>query len=163
MRTERHGPQSGTQEPFRRHLRGTFVGMAVFAAVGTVSAVWANPFFVRMTPVGLWEFPATAVMAVLAGITAALWVPHCRVRGTGSGGFAGFIGIACPTCNKILMLLFGAPALLAWFDPIRPYVALGGIAMMAIAAFRTWQALRASRPLSPTVEPPAAGTDKGSA
>ncbi len=162
MRTEPHEPLSKTQEPFLRYFRGTIVGLAVFAAFGTVSAVWANPFFVRMTPVGSWEFPATAIMGILAGITAALWVPHCRVRGSGSGGVAGFVGIACPTCNKILMLLFGGPAFLAWFDPIRPYVASGGIAMMALAAFRVWRTFRESRALSPAVDLPAARTDGGS-
>jgi len=137
--------------------------MAIFVAVGTVSAVWANPFFVRMTPVGPWEFPATAIMGILAGITAALWVPQCRVRGSGSGGIAGFVGIACPICNKILMLLFGAPALLAWFDPIRPYVAFGGIVMMGIAAFRTWRAFCEAQSAPAKVGLSAETTPEGSA
>ena len=42
-------------DSFRRALRGLIVGMALFVVLGTVTAVWANPLFVRMTPVGPWS------------------------------------------------------------------------------------------------------------
>lgn len=41
------------------------------------------------------------------------------------------------------------PALLAWFDPVRPYLALVGIVMMAVAAARARQSFRSSRGTSP--------------
>jgi len=114
----------------------------MFASLGTVTAVWVNPFFVRMTPVGPWELGATVLTAFLAGVTAALWVPHCRLRASGTGGMASFLGIACPTCNKVLMLVFGGPALLAWFDPLRPYLAAAGVVIMAFAAISALRAYR---------------------
>lgn len=129
----------------RRGLRGTLVAIALFVAVGTVTAVWVNPFFTRMTPVGPWELLATALLAALSGVTTAFWVPQCRMRGPGSGGIIGFLGIACPTCNKLLMLIFGGPALLAWFDPVRPYFAVAGIAVMGFAALRSWRIFQSSR------------------
>lgn len=125
-----------------RQMRGTLVGMVVVALLGTVTAVWENPFFTRMVPVGPWEFAATVLTALLAGVTAAYWTPYCRLRSSGSGGIAAFLGIACPTCNKILMLVFGGPALLAWFDPIRPWLAAAGLISMSVAALFTWQAHR---------------------
>lgn len=128
----------------RRGLRGTAVGILVFAVLGTVTAVWANPLFVRMTPVGPWELAATVITALLAGVTAALWVPQCRMRASGTGGVASFLGIACPTCNKVLMLAFGGPALLAWFDPLRPWLAAAGVVTMGWAATATWRSYRAS-------------------
>ena len=106
---------------------------------------WANPFFVRMTPVGPWELGATVLTALLAGVTSAFWVPACRLRTSGTGGMASFLGIACPTCNKILMLVFGGPALLAWFDPLRPYLAAAGVVIMAFAAIRALRAYRLER------------------
>lgn len=118
----------------RRGLRGTLVALLVFAISGTVTAVWANPLFVRMTPVGGWELPATALLAALAGLSAALWVSSCRIGGAGGGGALGFLGIACPTCNKILLFVFGGEALLAWFDPLRPYLTALGLGLMAVAA-----------------------------
>jgi len=46
-------------ENLRRILRGTVVGVALFALLGTVAAVWSNPFFVRMTlsAVGITDCP----------------------------------------------------------------------------------------------------------
>jgi peptidoglycan/LPS O-acetylase OafA/YrhL len=130
---------------FHRGLRGLLVGIALFALVGTIAAVWENPFFVRMTPIGPWELVATALMAFFGGVTAALWVPHCRLAGTSGGGLASFLGIACPTCNKVLMLIFGGQALLTWFDPLRPYLATLGVAFMGYAAYRSWRSFRAWR------------------
>lgn len=130
---------------FWRGLRGTLVALGIFVVVGTVTAVWANPFFVRMTPVGPWEFAATAVLAGLSGATVAFWVPQCRLGGAGGGGLAGFLGIACPTCNKVLMLIFGGPALLAWFDPLRPYLTIVGLFAMTIAAHQAWKNFRVAR------------------
>ncbi|MCA0270465.1 MAG: hypothetical protein LCH69_00130 [Proteobacteria bacterium] len=134
--------QARHEDALRRGLRGTVVGIVLFSVLGTVTAVWANPLFVRMTPVGPWEFGATLLTALLAGVTAALWVPRCRLRASGAGGIASFLGIACPTCNKILMLIFGGPALLAWFDPIRPVLAAVGVIVMGFAACHAWRAFR---------------------
>lgn len=145
MRSDGPILQARQDDALHRALRGTAVGVASFAVLGTVTAVWANPLFVRMTPVGPWEFGATVLTALLAGVTVAFWVPQCRVRTSGAGGLASFLGIACPTCNKILMLIFGGPALLAWFDPVRPWLAAAGVIVMGFAAFRTWRAFRESR------------------
>lgn len=126
----------------RRIFRGFGVGLLMFASLGTITAVWVNPIFVRMTPVGHWELGATVLTSLLSGVTAALWVPHCSLRASGTGGMASFLGIACPTCNKVLMLVFGGPALLAWFDPLRPYLAAAGVVIMAFAAIRALRAYR---------------------
>lgn len=142
MYAEQIAKAARQHEGLRRAWRGLLVGTGLFAVLGTVTAVWVNPLFVRMTPVGPWEFGATALTSLLAGVTSAFWVPACRLRGSGTGGFASFLGIACPTCNKVLMLVFGGPALLSWFDPIRPWLAAGGVVMMGIAACFTWRRFR---------------------
>jgi hypothetical protein len=43
------------------------------------------------------------------------------------------------------MLIFGGPALLAWFDPVRPWLAAAGVIIMSMAALRTWRAFRDDR------------------
>ena len=145
MQSDGPTQQARYGDTLHRGIRGIAVGIALFAVLGTVTAVWANPVFVRMTPVGPWEFGATVLTALLAGVTVALWVPRCRLRTSGAGGLASFLGIACPTCNKVLMLIFGGPALLSWFDPVRPWLAAAGVIVMGFAAFRTWRAFRESR------------------
>ena len=142
MRSDGPTQQVKEDDTLRRGLHGTAVGVALFAVLGTVTAVWANPLFVRMTPVGPWEFGATVLTALLAGVTVALWVPRCRLRTSGAGGLASFLGIACPTCNKVLMLIFGGPTLMAWFDPVRPWLAVAGVTIMSFAAMRALWAYR---------------------
>jgi peptidoglycan/LPS O-acetylase OafA/YrhL len=144
-RAERSTELFRQEDSLRRGLRGLAVGITLLAVLGTVTAVWVNPLFVRMTPVGPWEFGATVLTALLAGMTSAFWVPACRLRGSGAGGLASFLGIACPTCNKVLMFLFGGPALLGWFDPLRPWLAAAGVVMMGVATLLTWRRFRDAR------------------
>ena len=125
-------------------LRGWMATMLTFVALGTISAVWANPLFVRMTPVGAWEFPSLVLLAVLTGTFVAL-PSACGLRRAAAGGTAGFVGIACPTCNNILMLIFGGEALMIWFDPMRPYLTAGGIAVLSIAVWRRWRSFHTRR------------------
>ena len=60
----------------------------------------------------------------------------------GSSGILGFIGNACPVCNKVLLLLFSSELLLTYFEPVRIYVALGGTLIVAWALWREWQLRR---------------------
>ena len=130
-----------------RVLKGVLIAVAMFAVLGTVSALWSNPIFIRMTPAGWLETAALATTAILSGIYVAVRRPACSVRLAGSGGVLGFLGVACPTCNKILMLAFGGPALMAYFEPVRIYVALAGALMLAIAVVRE---IRISNPEAPS-------------
>jgi hypothetical protein len=116
-----------------RWLVGAVVTLVMFAVIGTVSALWRNPFFMRMTPVGGWEVALLAALSVLAGLYVALRRPACTNYSATWGGVLGFLGVACPVCNKLLLLLFGAEALLAYFEPVRLYVAGAGAAILAFA------------------------------
>lgn len=117
-------------------IKGIAVGVGSFAVLGTLSALWDNPLFIRMTPAGSWEITALLLLSLLAGLFVALRRPSCPLRSAGAGGIVGFLGIACPTCNKVLMLLFGGELLLLHFDPIRPYVAALGVLVLAAATGR---------------------------
>ena len=117
----------------RRLSEGLIVGAASFAILGTVAALWDNPIFVRMTPSGPVETALLAALAALAGIYAAVRRPFCAVGGAGAGGIAGFLGIACPVCNKLLLAIFGWDLLLTYYEPVRLYVAVLGVVVLAAA------------------------------
>lgn len=126
----------------RRFSEGALVALVSFAALGTVSALWSNPLFTRMTPAGTLEVVLLAALSVLAGIFVGIRRAACSTRSAATGGVLGFLGIACPTCNKVLMLLFGGELLLAYYEPFRLYVAAAGVIILAAATIRAWRVTR---------------------
>ena len=115
--------------------RGAAVAAAMFVALGTVAALWDNPFFMRMTPAGGFEIALLLLQSALAGVYVGLPQSPCGKRTAGAGAIIGFLGIACPVCNKVLVLLVGSALLLEYFEPLRLYVALGGAALLALAVW----------------------------
>jgi len=122
-----------------RLAAGLATAVAMFAGLGTVAALWQNPIFIRMTPAGNWEVALLLVLAALTGIFVVIRRPACSGKTAGVGGVLGFLGIACPVCNKILLLLFGGDLLLTYFEPIRIYVALLGAVIAAWVVVREWR------------------------
>lgn len=137
----------GHRISFRRLLAGIAVAAAAFAALGTVAALWENPFFIRMSPAGGWEIGLLALLSLLSGLYVAIRRPFCSNKTAGVGGVLGFLGIACPVCNKILLLAFGSDLLLTYYEPVRIYVAVVGVLIAAWAVLHEW------RRTHPRVEP----------
>lgn len=123
--------------------KGGLVAAGAFVALGTVAALWENPFFIRMTPTGGFEVGLLALQALLLGALTAIPVPACATRLAGAGGVANFVGIACPICNKLLLLLFGANALLTYLEPARVYLAAVGVLITGAAVLLRWRSHRA--------------------
>ncbi len=121
-----------------RILKGLAVALGSFVALGTVAALWENPLFVRMTPAGDLEVVLLGLLSVLLGPYVAIRRPFCSAKTAGVGGVLGFIGVACPVCNKVLLLLFGGDLLLTYFEPVRVYVAAVGVLVVAAAVAREW-------------------------
>ena len=144
-----------------RILKGLAVALGSFVALGTVAALWQNPLFVRMTPAGEIEVVLLGLLALLLGTYVAIRRPFCSVKTVGVGGVLGFIGVACPVCNQVLLLLFGADLLLTYFEPVRIYVAGAGVVVVAAAVAREW--LLVKRPPAPVAVLAARESDESAA
>ncbi len=125
-----------------RILKGLATALGSFVALGTVAALWENPLFVRMTPTGNWEIALLAMLSLLLGVYVVIRRPFCSIKTAGAGSVLGFIGVACPVCNKILLLLFGGDLLLTYFEPVRVYVAAAGVLLATWAVAREWAVTR---------------------
>ena len=121
-----------------RVLTGLAVALASFAALGTMAALWENPIFIRMTPAGDLEIVLLGALSLLLGVYVGIRRPFCSVKTVTTGGVLGFIGVACPVCNKILLLLFGGELLLTYFEPVRIYVAALGVLLAGAAVMHEW-------------------------
>lgn len=115
--------------------RGAAAAAGMFVVLGTVAALWSNPFFMRMTPTGGFEIALLLSQSLLAGVYVGLPRKPCGTSTAGAGALIGFLGIACPVCNKLLVLLIGGTLLLEYFEPVRLYVALAGAALLAAAVW----------------------------
>ena len=121
-----------------RIVKGLATALGSVVALGTVAALWDNPLFVRMTPAGDFEVVLLGLLSVLLGTYVAIRRPFCSAKTAGAGGVLGFIGVACPVCNKVLLLLFGGDLLLTYYEPVRIYVAAAGVLVVAVAVAREW-------------------------
>ena len=128
---------------------GLFIAVAGFGGLGTVAALWENPFFIRMTPAGNWEIFLLILLAALGGFYVLVRRPFCGSGTVGAGSVLGFVGIACPVCNKILLLVFGGELLLTYFEPIRMYVAMAGVVVAAWAVLREMRFRKSALILNP--------------
>jgi hypothetical protein len=106
-----------------------------------------------MTPVGGWEIGLLVALSALLGIYVGIRRPVCSGRLAGSGGVLGFLGVACPVCNRILLLLFGGDLLLTYFEPVRVYVAAAGVAVMAAAVVIEWRRGRTASAVMAAMKP----------
>jgi hypothetical protein len=125
-------------------ITGIAAALGAFALVGTLTALWPNPLFARSLPVQGFEVALLALQSLLIGAYVAVRRPHCPVRKAGLGSALAFLGVACPTCNQLLLLVFGADLLAAYFEPARLYVALAGVLVTAIAVWAELRPRRAS-------------------
>ena len=120
----------------KESAKSLLIAGGAFVLIGTVTALWHNPFFTRMTPTSGYELWLLLAESLLLG--AYLGTDRTKQTGTCStiGGVLGFLGIACPVCNKILLLLFGSTLLLSYFEPIRLYVGIVGVLLLAFAVYK---------------------------
>ena len=136
--TARSVGRFGMPVDFGAAPKAVAVALGSFAALGTVTALWENPVFFRMTPAGGFEIVLLAALSLLLGLYFAMPRQACAGRQAGVGSVLTFLGIACPVCNQILLLVFGSELLLVYFEPIRVYVAAAGVLVTGVAVWMKW-------------------------
>jgi len=121
---------------YREWFISLSITVATFLLFGTVTALWSNPFFIRMTEVSDLDYVILGFETILIGLFFGIRAQKCAVKKTGFGGIFGFLGFGCSLCNKLLLLLFGSSFLLTYFEPIRYYVGVTGILIFSFALFQ---------------------------
>lgn len=108
----------------------------VFLALGTLTALWQNPWFIRMTPISNFDFVILSLEALLLGFYLGIRAGSCAVKRAGLGGVLGFLGFGCSICNQLLVLVFGAGFLMSYFEPIRYPIGIAGLAVLGFALYK---------------------------
>lgn len=74
-------------------MKGLLLAVASFLMLKTVTALWPNPVFIRMTPVGGWEISFLAAQSRPLGLYVAIQRPACSTKLAGTGGVLNFLGV----------------------------------------------------------------------
>ena len=115
--------------------------VAALILLGIPTAVIPNPLFIRMTPTEGFNVVVWLVSAPLIGLLMATYVrpPRLVLRGmsaeSGAGratlaGFAAYLAIGCPICNKVVVAALGVGGALNYFAPLQPIIGAASIALL---------------------------------
>jgi hypothetical protein len=133
----------------RSHLRTLEVAFSMFtpkawvvttlaaatglAVIGLATAIYENPFFVRMMPVRTQDYVTWLLSSVLMGLIVGSYFAAGSTSVDGktlSGGVLSVVAVGCPTCNKLVVLLLGTSGALSFFAPIQLYIGVASVFLL---------------------------------
>jgi len=126
------------QLSLKEWLSTLIIASAAFLLLGTITALWNNSFFIRMTELNGWDYIILSFESILIGLFFGIQAPHCATKKAGIGGVLGFVGFGCSVCNKILLLMFGSSFWLSYFEPVRHYAGALGLLLFSYAIIQRW-------------------------
>lgn len=131
----------------------TAVAAAIgLALIGLPTAIYKNPFFVRMTPVRSQDYVIWVLSSVLIGLIAGSYFADRSKSGDGrlvSGGVLSVLAVGCPICNKPVILLLGTSGALTFFAPLQLYIGIASILLLGWTLLHRARALAGKCSVSP--------------
>ena len=118
-------------------VKGFGAGALFLVVTGLVTGLIPNPVYVRMVSITLLDYFFLVTTSVFAGYY--FGKEECSVfdgRLAGIGGVTGFLAFGCPICNAILLAFFSSSALMAYFDPLRPFLGVFSTVLLGLLIYR---------------------------
>ena len=115
---------------------GILSSVGLFFLFGIPTAVISNSFFIRMIPTTFLDYFFLTSSSILLGAYIGVHyykkntVKKCNTIAT-TGSIGSFLAFGCPICNKLLVLLFGATALMTYFEPYRSVLGFMSIGLLS--------------------------------
>lgn len=114
--------------------------LATFLIIGVPTDIIPNPMFGRDVPVRPWELPVLAATSGLTGLYFGLQRPGSAKSGPAIGGAGlAMFAVACPVCNKIVLLALGTSGALRFWQPLQPFLAGISLAALTVAVAWAWR------------------------
>ncbi len=114
--------------------KAVLYALGLFLLFGIPTALLSNPIipYLRMIPATWLDYVFLFTTSVLAAVY--LVLPENKScpsgKGAAGGGLLGYLAFACPTCNHLLLLVFGYAFLYDVLNPIRPLLGLLSIIVL---------------------------------
>lgn len=123
-----------------KYCAGTIlIAFGFVLMLGIPTAIIPTPWFIRMNEPTVLDYSFLILESVMASLYLTLTYIQKERGTTGQcafgGGILGFLAFACPTCNKLLVMLFGTGLLINYFRPIQPYVGFIGLVLLGVALY----------------------------
>jgi predicted membrane protein len=129
--------------------------MGTALIIGIPTVLIPNSFYTRMVPTSPQDYVIWVLSVVLLGpvLALAFLFPDpasketLRAIGSGniraaSGGILSFLSVGCPICNKIIVALLGVSGAMSIFNPIRPFLGIAAVVILAVTLYLRVQSLR---------------------
>lgn len=114
--------------------------LATFLIIGLPTDIIPNPIFGRDVPVRPWELPVLIATSVLTGLYFGLQRPGSEKSGPAIGGAGlAMFAVACPVCNKIVLLALGTSGALGFWQPLQPFLAVISLVALLAAVIWAWR------------------------
>jgi len=117
---------------------GVLLSIVLFFLFGIPTALISNPWFIRMLDKNIYDYFFLISSSILLGAYFSIYyykknlnkkcIGYCY-----SGGIGSFFAFGCPICNKLLVFLFGATALLNYFEPYRKFLGFLSIGVIILS------------------------------
>jgi hypothetical protein len=124
----------------KRWIVAVGVGLLTYLFISIPTAVIKNPVFGREIAVTNWSVPVIVISSILAGLLSATYVKNGisdqnprQLKLGSAGALLSYFAVGCPVCNKLALIAFGYTGAIQYFAPIQPYLAIAGIALLALS------------------------------
>ena len=123
---------------------GLLAALGTVLLIGIPSDIIPNPIFGREVPVRWWEYPVLGATALLTGAWFSIGKVHDHPEDKPERSalmsvsvFAAWFAVACPVCNKLILLVLGTSGAMGLWAPAQPYLAV--ISLVALTASVVWK------------------------
>lgn len=116
----------------------TLAAVIGLVVIGLPTAIYENPFFVRMTPVRAQDYVIWILSSILIGLIVGSYFVASSTSSDGktlSGGVLSVLAVGCPTCNKLAVLLLGTTGALTFFAPLQLYIGIASVLLLGWTLF----------------------------
>ena len=130
------------KENIRFSIIGIISAVIIFFLFGIPTDVIPNKFYARMIPSTSLDIFFLIAISLMLGIYIGLffYLRHKKKKQSNAAAYAGtggsFLAISCPICINLLVWIFGAAVLMAYLEPLRPYIGFLSIGLIGFGLYR---------------------------
>ncbi len=130
------------KENIKFFLIGVTSAIIIFLILGIPTRVIPNNFYTRMIPSTKLDLFFLITISLMLGIYIGLffYLKDKKKKQKNAAAYTGaagsFLAIACPVCIQLLVLIFGATALMTYLQPSRPYIGFLSIGLIGFGLYK---------------------------